>query len=117
MNLLHKILNKIKELIFVVKRKKDIKLIAEKKDIDIEYNEEKHLKKDYFLMYKNIKKGIISIDNLMLDDLIKVMMIMDEEVSILDRKIEEDKREIIQMNIEMESLMHENNTLKNYICE
>ena len=117
MNLLNKILNKVKELLSKFKRNNNIKLIEEKYDIkqdfEFETSEEKYPAKDYFLMYKNIKKGLISIDNLMLDDLIKIMAIADEEISILDEKLAKDEKELLEMQKEVEILIKETNSLKN----
>lgn len=71
-----------------------------------------HSKEDYLLMYNNIKKGIISPNELMLDDLIKVMMLMYEEVNILEQKIEDEELELQQLDIEIESLTRQLNNFK-----
>ena len=61
-------------------------------------------KKDFFIIYENIRKGIIKPSDLMLDDLIKLQLVMQEELNIMDNKIEMSEQEILENEQEITSL-------------
>ena len=46
-------------------------------------------KKRLLSIYQNIQNGIIKMEDLMIDDMIKVLMLEQEEIVIYDKKIEE----------------------------
>lgn len=69
----------------------EINIQEKNKNLEIDIQEEKiedniHSKEDYFKIYDNIKKGILSPDDLILSDLIKIMVLMKEEENILKEK-------------------------------
>lgn len=65
-------------------------------------------KKDFFRVYNNIKSGIVKMEDLMLEDLIKVQLMMQSESNILDKKISITEEEIKHINNEMKSIKREN---------
>ena len=107
MNKLKRFLEKIKEFFNKILGKENHLLLEESKDsIDIKENvvqdEQDTIndKKEFFNLYKNIKSGDTSLDNIMLEDLIKVLMMSQEELKIEDKKIEELESEIYNLNTE-----------------
>lgn len=107
MNKLKRFLERIKEFFNKILGKENRLLLEESKDsIDITENEEQDVndttidKKEFFDVYKNIKSGDTSLENLMLEDLIKVLMMSQEELKIEDKRIEELESEIYNLNTE-----------------
>lgn len=70
-------------------------------------------KKEFFEIYENIKKGIISLEDLLVTDLIKVLAIMQEESQICESRIEEQKSENLKLEQEIKILKAENQSLQN----
>jgi len=107
MNKLKRFLEKIKEFFNKILGKENHLLLEESKDsINIKENEEQDGKdtiidkKEFFNLYKNIKSGDTSLENLMLEDLIKVLMMSQEELKIEDKRIEDLESEIYNLNTE-----------------
>lgn len=117
MNKLIAIYYRIKCFIDKILRKDKIILIEDsanelESDSLKDVSEPLHSKEDYLLMYNNIKNGIISPNELMMDDLIKVMMLMYEEANILDKHIENEELELQQIDTEINLLTKQLNNLK-----
>lgn len=70
-------------------------------------------KEDFFEIYENLKKGIISLDDLMITDLIKVLVISKEELNIKDNKISDLEIELLKIEQEYDLLKAENQRLSN----
>lgn len=107
MNKLKRFLERIKEFFNKILGKENRLLLGESKDsIDIKENvvqdEQDTIngKKEFFNLYKNIKSGDVSLDNIMLEDLIKVLMMSQEELKIEDKRIEDLESEIYNLNTE-----------------
>lgn len=64
-------------------------------------------KKDFCSLYKNVKNGTIKITDLMINDLIKVQLMMQNEANILDEKIEEIESEVFTLDTEIAILKKE----------
>ena len=60
-------------------------------------------KKDFFRVYNNIKNGIVKLEDLMIDDLIKVQLMMKSELDIIDRRIDTTEEELKFLNTEINS--------------
>jgi len=52
-------------------------------------------------LYKNVKNGTIKITDLMINDLIKVQLMMQKESNILDEKIEKIEDELLELDAEI----------------
>lgn len=70
-------------------------------------------KGDFFEIYENLKKGIISLDDLMITDLIKVLAISKEELNIKDNKSSDLEIELLKIEQEYDLLKVENQRLSN----
>jgi len=119
MKKIKELLEKIKYYLKKILKKEDVLLISESVDIEakIEENSTKTEdieleKRDFFRIYENVKKGIISMDTLMIDDLIKVLQMMQNEVLVYDDKINNCKNNIINLETEINILEKENETMK-----
>lgn len=69
-------------------------------------------KRDFFELYKKVKNGITSIDNLMINDLIKLQLMFQEEEMMVDKKIEEEEGECKKLDFELARLKNENQKLR-----
>ena len=65
-------------------------------------------KKDFFIVYENVKNGIIKYEELMIDDLIKVQLMMKSELDCIDEKIYISEDEVNSLNNEI-SIFREDN--------
>lgn len=110
-------MNKIKKLLEIIKRyliqlfnKQEIKLIEENTIIQNDNNsvENEKEKKDFFIIYENIKKGVIKPEELMINDLIKVQLMMKNELNCINEKIHMSEDEIAEMNYEVINLKKDN---------
>lgn len=105
MNKIQKIFNKIKIYFMQLFNKKDIKLIEESSQAlddfqprKNDYTENNHEKNDFFIIYNNLKKGIIKPEELMIHDLIKVQLMMQSELDYVNDKIHISEDEINELN-------------------
>jgi len=62
-----------------------------KDDLQIETSikEKNQNKKEFIVLYMNVKKGLIKLEDLMIPELIKILSMSEEEIKILDSKINE----------------------------
>ena len=65
-------------------------------------------KKDFFIVYENVKNGVIKLEELMIDDLIKVQLMMKSELDCIDEKIYISEDEVNSLNNEI-SIFREDN--------
>ena len=65
-------------------------------------------KKDFFIVYNNVKKGVIKLEELMIDDLIKVQLMMMSEMDCIDEKIYISENEVNSLNNEISKFREEN---------
>ena len=114
-------INKIKEIfIGFFKNKNSLMLSDGIEDNEIEIIEDEYIddnlissfsseqqKKDFLITYNNVKKGIIKLDELLFSDAIKVKLMMQEEIGILDNKIKSTKNEIENLNFQKNMLTKE----------
>lgn len=119
MNKIKKMFNKIKKYFMKMFNKQEIKLIKETtiitNDIEFEINnfvESETDKKDFFIIYKNVKNGVIKPEELMINDLIKVQLMMQSELDCINEKIRTTEDEIMEMNYEIANLKKENKIYK-----
>lgn len=108
MNKIIEILKKIKNYFIQVFNPKSIKLIEANTSNDKQKiltlddaNKEEQEKEDFFTLYKNVKNGTIKITDLMINDLIKVQLMMQKESNILDEKIEKMEDELLELDTEI----------------
>ena len=116
------IINKIKEFLNNFFKKDKVLMIDETNDnskIDInraDFNEnsevsdylfDENSKKDFFTIYQNVKKGIINLDDLLLQDMIKVQLIMQEELTLLDKNTNTLKKELNNLYMQEKLLEQE----------
>lgn len=133
-----KILDLIKELFKKIFKKNNVKQLNEGKKEEISINEEVKIdtslvkvskkelekyesdflffndqqeKKDFFLVYDNVKKGILDINDLIITDRINVILMMQKEEEILDEKIKKIKEENIKLIEKKEKLLKRKNAL------
>ena len=66
-------------------------------------------KQEFFEIYDNIKKGTISLEDLMITDMVKVMELMSQEEKIIDEKIEREEKQLKKYNEYKPSNLHELN--------
>jgi len=109
-------MNKIKEIIYKLKKtfsnffnKNDKLLICDTKEVFLESVEEKD---DFLEIYENVKNGLISLDSLMVSDLIKVQTLLIEESQIYGEKINEKRCELINLKAKKEKLINEKKGLE-----
>ena len=115
MNKIKKILKKLKRYFKRIFNRQNTKLIEEStinnanKDISNEesIDEKKKQKEEFLTLYNNIKSGTINVNNLMINDLIKVQFMMKKEIGILDEKINQKENEVNVQNTEINILNRE----------
>ena len=108
---------KIKNYFIQIFNKQSIKLIEantssvvqEEITLDEVKNEEQE-KEEFFTLYKNVKNGTIKITDLMINDLIKVQLMMQKEVNIFDEKIEQIEDEVLELDTEIAILKKDKET-------
>lgn len=115
MKRLKQLLEKLKMYINKLIKKENVLLIkgaCEKESMQINdsSNDEDSQKdkKEFFELYQNVKAGNIVMENLMINDLIKVMSMMQQEIDIHDEKIGECETEILSMDAEIKMLEKDN---------
>ena len=64
-------------------------------------------KKDFLIMYKNVKNGIIKLDELLFNDMIRVQLMMQEEIGILDNKTKSIENNIENLKVQKSILAKE----------
>lgn len=64
--------------------------------------------KDFFIVYENVKNGVIKLEELMIDDLIKVQLMMKKELDCIDEKIYISEDEINSINNKIDAFQEEN---------
>lgn len=108
MNKIKKFFKKIKNYFIQIFNPKSIKLIEANTSNDKQkiltlddVNKEEQEKEDFFTLYKNVKNGTIKITDLMINDLIKVQLMMQKESNILDEKIEKIEDELLGLDTEI----------------
>ncbi len=115
MNKIKKFFKKIKRYFKRIFNRQNTKLIEEStinnvdKDIsnDEFIDEKKKQKEEFFNLYNNVKNGTINVNNLMINDLIKVQFMMKKEIGILDEKINQKENEVNIQNTEINILNRE----------
>lgn len=114
-------INKIKEIfIGFFKNKNSLMLSDGIEDNEIEIIEDEYIddnlissfsseqqKKDFLITYNNVRNGIIKLDELLFSDAIKVQLMMQEEIGILDNKIKCTENEMENLNIQKNILAKE----------
>ncbi|MBD8924029.1 hypothetical protein EGR52_11645 [bacterium] len=108
MDKIKKTFERIKNYLNNVFNRKNIKLIeANTRVIQNESNSdgiyEEQIetdKEDFFTVYKNLKFGKIKITDLMINDLLKIQLMMQKEVDIMNDKIEGLENELIELDTE-----------------
>lgn len=108
MNKIKEFFKKIKNYFIQIFNPKSIKLIEANTSNDKQkvltlddVNKEEQEKEDFFILYKNVKNGTIKITDLMINDLIKVQLMMQKESNILDEKIEKIEDELLELDTEI----------------
>lgn len=64
-------------------------------------------KKDFFITYNNVKNGIIKLDDLLFTDMIRVQLMMQEEIGILDNKTKSIENDIENLRVQKSILEKE----------
>ncbi len=106
MKKIKEILKKIRKYLKEVFSKKNVKLLGEPTSVD-NYeeikNRERYMqeKEEFLHLYNNVKKGKIKITDLMLNDMIKVQLMMNEEQIICDEKIHQKESKLSELVTEM----------------
>lgn len=116
MDKIKKIFERIKNYLNNVFNRKNIKLIeANTRVIQNESNSneiyEEQIetdKEEFFTVYKNLKSGKIKITDLMINDLLKIQLMMQKEIDIMDEKIEGLENELIELDTEKSVLEKDN---------
>ena len=117
MDKIKEFLKKLKNYFIQIFNKQSIKLIEantssaiqEEITLDEVKNEEQE-KEEFFTLYKNVKNGTIKITDLMINDLIKVQLMMQKEVNIFDEKIEQIEDEVLELDTEIAILKKDKET-------
>ena len=118
-------MRRIKKLLLIIKKyilslfnRSETKLIPETTSnhsgMELEtnlYQNKETEKRDFFVVYENVKKGIINLEDLMIDDLIKVQLMMKNELEISDKKIYITENELNELNYIIRNLEEENKKL------
>lgn len=119
MKRINEILEKFKNFLKRLLKKEKILLISETSEIqpntkveEDTINDTEIDKKEFFELYKNVKNGNISMDRLMIDDLIKVLLMMKNEVLVYDDKIKSRETDIIDLDTELKMLERENESIR-----
>lgn len=117
MNKIKEFFKKIKNYFIQIFNPKSIKLIEANTSNDKQkiltlddVNKEEQEKEDFFILYKNVKNGTIKITDLMINDLIRVQLMMQKESNILDGKIEKIEDEVFELDTEIAILKKERET-------
>ena len=117
MDKIKEFLKKIKNYFIQIFNKQSIKLIEAntssvvQKEITLdEVKNEEQEKEEFFTLYKNVKNGTIKITDLMINDLIKVQLMMQKEVNIFDEKIEQIEDEVLELDKEIAILKKDKET-------
>lgn len=115
-----KIFEKLKEFFAKLFKRKEVKLIEAPEEVEGSLNVEssaienekltinKERDRQIFVIAENVKKGIVKLDDLMIDDLIKVQLIIESEVDVLDKKIRSKESKIQNMQQEIALLTSQN---------
>lgn len=108
-------INKIKEIFIKFFKNKNSLMLTdgiENNEIDIVKDEnmndnlissfsyEQQDKNDFLIMYKNVKNGIIKLDELLFTDMIRVQLMMQEEIGILDYKAKSIENNIENLKVQ-----------------
>lgn len=109
---MYKIFEKIKNYFNNVFNRKNIKLIEDntrviqnESDSNEIYEEQLETnKQDFFTVYKNLKVGKIKITDLMINDILKIQLMMQKEVDIMDEKIEGLENDLVKLDTEKSKL-------------
>lgn len=109
---MYKIFEKIKNYFNNVFNRKNIKLIEantrviqNESDSNEVYEEKLETnKQDFFTVYKNLKAGKIKITDLMINDILKIQLMMQKEVDIMDEKIEGLENDLVKLDTEKSKL-------------
>lgn len=109
---MYKIFEKIKNYFNNVFNRKNIKLIEDntrviqnESDSNEIYEEQLETnKQDFFTVYKNLKAGKIKITDLMINDILKIQLMMQKEVDIMDEKIEGLENDLVKLDTEKSKL-------------
>lgn len=114
-------INRIKKIfIRFFKNKNSLMLTDEIENNEIEMIEDEYMddnlissfssqqdKKDFLIMYKNVKNGIIKLDELLFNDMIRVQLMMQEEIGILDNKTKSIENNIENLKVQKSILAKE----------
>ena len=113
------ILERFKSFLKRLLKKENILLISETSEIQQNTKVEENTinnteieKKEFFELYKNVKNGNVSMDNLMINDLIKVLLMMKNEVLVYDEKLKSKETDIIDLDTEIKMLERENESIR-----
>lgn len=109
---MYKIFEKIKNYFNNVFNRKNIKLIEantrviqNESDSNEIYEEKLETnKQDFFTVYKNLKAGKIKITDLMINDILKIQLMMQKEADIMDEKIEGLENDLVKLDTEKSKL-------------
>lgn len=109
---MYKIFEKIKNYFNNVFNRKNIKLIEDntrviqnESDSNEIYEEQLETnKQDFFTVYKNLKAGKIKITDLMINDILKIQLMMQKEADIMDEKIEGLENDLVKLDTEKSKL-------------
>ena len=103
-----RIIERIKQIIKKIFKKEEIFLKSKEteyeKDFKNTINNMDNQKEEFFELYKNVKNGTVKLDNLIINDLIKIQLIMQQENKFLDSKICENKKQIEELDEKIYSL-------------
>lgn len=115
MNKISKLFEKIRRFLMKIFDKQSNLLLAENNELKKNnlLREDDNDKEEIFEIYENLKKGIISLDDLMITDLIKILVISKEELNIKDNKINNLENEMQKIEQEYALLEKENRRLNN----
>lgn len=92
-----KIIEIIKQKIRKIFKKEDMLLKSKEAEYEKNFKETINQKEEFFELYKNVKNGTVKLDNLIINDLIKIQLIMQQENEFLDNKIYENKKQIKEL--------------------
>ena len=120
MNIIKKLLEKIKIYLNNLFNRQNIKMIEattsneSKEDTSNENaKEDRDAEKDnFFHIYNNVKNGTIKTTDLMINDLVKVMLMMQKEANIYNEKINNSEKQILDLETEINVLERQNQNLK-----
>ncbi len=73
-----------------------------------EFNNSQEDKKDFAIIYENVKNGVIKLEELMIYDLINIQLMMKNELACIDEKIKISEDEINSINNQINTLKGEN---------